>query len=147
VPEHRRGHGAPYDALNSAEIDADRLGAELTALPRPRMFGGRMVLAVDVSPWLRPDAATCPDRLFCHVCGRGRAADQRTGWPYQVVAAPESGPTSWTAVLDAVRLDPADDATAVTADQPRAVVGRLRAAGHRRTGDPAIMLVLDAGMT
>ncbi len=110
------------------------------------MFGGRIVLAVDVSPWLRPDAPTCPERLFCHVYGHGRDADQRIpGWPYQVVAARESGPTSWTAVLDAVGLGPADDATAVTAAQLRAVVGRLRAAGHWRIGDPPIMVVLDSG--
>jgi hypothetical protein len=110
------------------------------------MFGGRIVLAVDVSPWLRRDAPTCPERLFCHVYGRGRDADQRIpGWPYQVVAALESGPTSWTAVLDAVRLGPADDATAVTAAQLRTVVGRLQSAGHWRVGDPPIMVVLDSG--
>jgi hypothetical protein len=28
---------------------------------------------VDVSNWLRPDAATSPGRLFCHVCRRERA--------------------------------------------------------------------------
>ncbi|SDZ19378.1 DDE superfamily endonuclease [Geodermatophilus africanus] len=148
VPEHRRGHGALYDALTSGEVHADRLRAELAALPVPRMFGGRIVLAVDGSPWLRPDAPICPDRLFCHVYGRGRGrnADQRIpGWPYQVVAALESGPTSWTAVLDVVRLHPADDATVATAAQLRAVVGRLRAAGYWRSGDPPIMVVLDAG--
>jgi hypothetical protein len=148
APEHRRGHGALYDALNCGRLDADRLRIELAALPLPRMFGGRIVLAVDVSPWLRPDAPTCPDRLFCHVYGRGRArdADQRIpGWPYQVVVALESGPTSWTAVLDAVRLGPADDATAVTADQLRAVVGRLRATEQWHPGDPLIMVVLDSG--
>ncbi len=146
APEHRRGHGALYDGLNCGTVDADRLRAELTGLPLPRMFGGRIVLAVDGSGWLRPDAATCPDRLFCHVYGRGRDADARIpGWPYQVVAALESGPTSWTAVLDAVRLGPAEDATAVTADQLPAVVGRLRAAGHWRVGDPPIMVVLDSG--
>jgi DDE superfamily endonuclease len=148
APEHRRGHGALYDALNCGEVDADRLRERLAALPVPRMFGGRIVLAVDVSPWLRPDAPTCPDRLFCHVYGRGRArdADQRIpGWPYQVVAALESGPTSWTAMLDAVRLGPADDPTAVTAAQLRAIVARLRTAGHWRPGDPAIMVMLDSG--
>ena len=148
VPEHRRGHGALYDALTSGEVHADRLRAELAALPVPRMFGGRIVLAVDGSPWLRPDAPTCPDRLFCHVYGRGRGrdADQRIpGWPYQVVAALESGPTSWTAVLDVVRLHPADDATAVTAAQLRAVVHRLQRAGHWHPGDPPIMVVLDSG--
>lgn len=148
APEHRRGHGALYDALNCGRVDAGRLREALMVLPVPRMLGGRIVLAVDVSPWLRPDAPTAPDRLFCHVYGRGRArdADQRIpGWPYQVVAALESGPTSWTTVLDAVRLGPADDATAVTAAQLRAVVHRLQRAGHWHPGDPPIMVVLDSG--
>jgi hypothetical protein len=146
APEHRRGHGALYDALNSGQVDADRLRGQLAGLPVPRMFGGRIVLAVDASPWLRPDAETCPDRLFCHVYGRGRAAKQRIpGWPYQLVVALESGPTSWTAALDAVRLGPADDVTAVTAGQLRTVVARLQVAGHWQPGDPAIMVVLDSG--
>jgi hypothetical protein len=103
VPEHHRGHGALYDGVNNGRVDVDRLREVLAALPVPRMFGGRIVLAVDASPWLRPDAETCPERLFCHVYGRGRGrqADQRIpGWPYQVVVALESGPTSWTAALD-----------------------------------------------
>lgn len=148
APEHRRAHGALYDGLNCGQVDADRLREELARLSVPRMFGTRIVLALDVSPWLRPDAATCPDRMFCHVYGRGRgrSADQRIpGWPYQMVAALESGPTSWTAILDAVRLGPDDDATAVTAAQLRAVVGRLREAGHWRDGDPAILVVMDSG--
>lgn len=147
APEHRRGHGALYDALNCGTVDVDRLRAEVASLPLPRMFGGRIVLAVDSTPWLRPDAETCPERLFCHVYGRGRrGAKQRIpGWPYQLVVALESGPTSWTAALDVVRLGPADDATAVTADQLRAVVARLTTAGHWRPGDPPIMVMLDAG--
>jgi hypothetical protein len=146
APEHRRGHGALYDAVNSGEVDTVRLRETLVRLPLPRMFGGRIVLAVDVSPWLRPDAETCADRLFCHVYGRGRAAKQRVpGWPYQLVTALESGPASWTALLDVVRLGPADDATAVTAGQLRAIVDRLCSAGHWRAGDPAILVVLDSG--
>src|SRR3954465_1146300 len=96
APEHRRGHGALYAAVNRGELDTGRLRETLGALPLPRMFGGRIVLGVDVSPWLRPDAPTCSERLFCHVYGRGRGrdADQRIpGWPYQLVAALESGPT------------------------------------------------------
>jgi DDE superfamily endonuclease len=148
APEHHRGHGALYDALNCGQVDVDRLRQTLVRLPLPRMFGGRIVLAVDVTPWPRPDAPTCPERLFCHVYGRGRVrdADQRIpGWPYQLVAALESGPTSWTAALDVVRLGPAEDATAVTAAQLRAVVRRLQRAGHWRVGDPAILVVLDSG--
>jgi hypothetical protein len=104
------------------------------------------MLAVDASPWLRSDAPTSAERLFCHVYGRGRNQAQLIpGWPYSFVAALEPGRTSWTALLDAVRLGPTDDATAVTAEQLRAVVARLTAAGHRRDGDPNILIVTDAG--
>jgi hypothetical protein len=146
VPEHRRGHGALYDAVNVGQVDVERLRRVLAGLPLSRLFGGRIVLAVDATPWLRPDAECCAERLFCHVYGRGRKSDQLVpGWPYQLVAALESGPSSWTAILDTRRLHPADDATAVTATQLRAVVGRLRAAGHWRAGDPPMVVVLDAG--
>jgi hypothetical protein len=67
APEHRRGHGGLYDAINSGRIEAGRLRAALASVPLPRAAGGRLVLAVDVSPWLRPDAATSAERLFCHV--------------------------------------------------------------------------------
>jgi hypothetical protein len=67
------------------------------------------------------------------------------GWPYSVVAALGSGRTSWTAVLDAVRLGPTDDATVVTAGQLREIVDRLREAGHWHPSDPDIWIVLDSG--
>ena len=91
--EHRRGHGAMYDALNAGQVEPARLRRSLASLPLPRV-GGRIVLAVDVSPWLRPDAATSADRLFCHVYGRAKNNAQLIpGWPYSFVAALETGRT------------------------------------------------------
>jgi hypothetical protein len=146
APEHRRGHGALYDAVNHGRIGIARLRRSLAGLPLPRAADGRLMLAVDVSNWLRPGAATSPDRLFCHVYGRGKGQAQMIpGWPYSVIAALEPGRTSWTAVLDAVRLGPDDDETAVTAIQVRDVISRLIAAGHWRQGDPAILVIFDAG--
>jgi hypothetical protein len=107
APEHRRGHGSLYDGLNHGRLDIARLRFALAATPLPRAADGRIVLAADVSPWLRPDAETSPDRAFCHTYGRGK--DQHhmiPGWPYSIVAALETGRTSWTALLDAVRLPP-----------------------------------------
>jgi hypothetical protein len=72
VAEHRRGHGAMYDALGQGQLEPERLRRSLASLPLPRATDGRIVLGVDVSPWLRPDAATSPERLFCHVYGRGK---------------------------------------------------------------------------
>ncbi|MGW2843259.1 transposase, partial [Streptomyces sp. NPDC001493] len=56
LSEHRRGHGAMYGGLNHGRINADRLWTALAGLALPRFEGGRLVLAVDVSPWLRSDA-------------------------------------------------------------------------------------------
>ncbi|MWA08203.1 transposase [Streptomyces sp. BA2] len=107
---------------------------------------GPTVLTVDVSRWLRSDAACSPERLFCHVHGRSREAAQIIpGWPYSFVAALTPDRTSWTQVLDAVRLGPADDAAAVPADQLRHVVERLIAAGQWQRSDRNILIVMDAG--
>jgi len=146
APEHRRGHGALYDAVNHGRVEIGRLRRSLAGLALPRAADGRLVLAADVSNWLRPGAATSPERLFCHVYGRGKGQAQMIpGWPYSVIAALEPGRTSWTAVLDAVRLGPDDDETEVTAVQVREVVGRLIAAGHWREGDLPVLIVFDAG--
>ncbi|GGY13733.1 hypothetical protein GCM10010358_77450 [Streptomyces minutiscleroticus] len=66
--EHRRGHGAMYDAVNHGWLEPRRLRRLLATTPLPRAADGRIVLAVDVSNWLRPDAPTSPGLLFCHVC-------------------------------------------------------------------------------
>ncbi len=146
VAEHRRGHGALYDAVNSGRIEIARLRRSLAGLPLPRAADGRLMLAVDVSNWLRPGAATSPQRLFCHVYGRGKGQAQMIpGWPYSVVAALESGRTSWTAVLDAIRLGPDDDEAEVTAAQVREVITRLVSAGHWHEGDLPILVIFDAG--
>lgn len=146
VAEHRRGHGAMYDALACGLLEPARLRRALAGLPLPRAADGRLVLAVDVSPWLRSDAPTSAERLFCHVYGRGKGnAQMIPGWPYSFVAALEPGRSSWTALLDVVRIGPDDDATAATAAQLRALVERLAAAGQWQAGDPPILIVADAG--
>ncbi|GGY69629.1 hypothetical protein GCM10010326_74870 [Streptomyces xanthochromogenes] len=61
------------------------------------------------------------------------------------MAALEQGRTSWTAVLDVVRLCPWDDAIAVTAAQVRDVFQRLYVAGQWKIGDLPVLVVVDAG--
>jgi hypothetical protein len=145
-PECRRGHGAVYDALNCGQVRIGRLRLALAGLPLPAWENGQIKLGIDVTHWLRPDAETSPDRLFCHTYARGKGNKQLIpGWPYSFVAALGPGRTSWVLPLDAVRLGPADDPTAVTAAQLRGVVERLTGAGHWHPGDPDILLVFDSG--
>jgi DDE superfamily endonuclease len=67
------------------------------------------------------------------------------GWPYSIVAALETGRTSWTALLDAVRLPPGADVTTITCAQIRQLVDRLTDALQWQPGDRDILIVLDAG--
>ncbi|WP_225891301.1 transposase [Streptomyces dioscori] len=102
VAEHRRGHGAMYDALNSGNIDVPRLRQVLAGLPMPQAADWRLVPAVDVSNWLRPDAPTSAERLFCHVYGRsGRPLTSsspagRTPSSPRWSRAARPGASSWT---------------------------------------------------
>lgn len=150
VPVFQRGHGALYDGLNAGRVDIERLSRVVTGLGVPKITGPdgreRIVLAVDVSCWLRPDAATSPQRSFCHTYPRGQGQAQMIpGWKYSWVAALESGATSWTALLDARRIRPGDEETQFTADQLREVITRLAGTGHWRDGDPEILVVMDSG--
>jgi hypothetical protein len=54
--EHRRGHGALYAALDRGGLERTRLRRTLAGLPPAKAADGRIVLAVDVSNCLRPDA-------------------------------------------------------------------------------------------
>jgi DDE superfamily endonuclease len=75
-PECRRGHGAVYQALNRGRVQIARLRWALAAVPLPAWDDGRIRLAADVSNWLRPDAATSPERLFWHCYARGKGNAQ-----------------------------------------------------------------------
>jgi hypothetical protein len=53
----RPSGGALYDGLNQGRIEVQQLRTLLAGLPLPRSVDGRPILAVDVSPCLRPDEA------------------------------------------------------------------------------------------
>ncbi|MCX4681914.1 transposase [Streptomyces sp. NBC_01433] len=146
LPGHRRGHGAMYGGLNHCRLDAGRLRTVLAGLSLPRFDGGRLVLAVDVPPWLRSDALCSAERLFCYVYGRAKTASQFIpGWAYSFVAVLEPGATSWTAILDAVRLGPAD--ARPRSPPPSCGVSSSSSSlrGQWQADDPHIVIVADSG--
>ncbi|MFD9727369.1 transposase [Streptomyces sp. NPDC059072] len=147
APEHRRGHGALYSGLNRGRIDVARLRRALAGAPLPRAGDGRPVLAVDVAPWLRPDADTCSDRSFCHTFGRGPGKHQRVpgrlywSWPRWKRAGLRGPPcwtrSGWSPVPTWPRSPPIRSAMSSVASWTPASGGA--------EGDPNVLVVLDAG--
>src|SRR5258706_526560 len=81
APEHRRGHGALYDAVNAGRVDVARLRWSLACLPLPRWPDGRIRLAVEVCGRLRSDRVLCfpaPPR------GSGRGRPSRHGEEFKL---------------------------------------------------------------
>ena len=136
VGEHRRGHGGLYDALAAGRVDVARLRRALAAVPLPRAADGRLVLAADLTCWLRPDAHTSPSGSCATPTDGARTSTFMSRLAVLGVCALETGRSSWTAPLDALRLAPGDDAATVTAGQMRELVERLIAAGQWQDGDP-----------
>jgi DDE superfamily endonuclease len=135
-----------YDALAAGRLDTARLRLILAGLDLPRGADRQLTIALDVTPWPRPDAECSPERLHCHrPCRCDGVRQTIPGWPYQVAVALQGGRSSWTWPLDLIRLGPDDDPTAVTAAQIRALVERLTQAGQWHPDDPPILVVLDAG--
>jgi hypothetical protein len=140
----RRGHGALYDALAGGDVDVARLAGLIASSWQPADEGPVMI-AVDTSAWPRPDAVTSPGLCHCYTACRCDGARKTIpGWPFSFAAGLEWGASSWTALLDAVRVGPADDATVVTVDQIGAVLARLDAAGTL-AGRPAPVFAFDSG--
>jgi hypothetical protein len=125
VGEHRQGHGGLCAGLARGQLDVDGLRRVLAAGPLPRAADGHLVLAVDITCWLRPEAHTAAERILCHTYGRGKDSHMMVpGWPYSVIVALETRRGSWTAPPDTQRLAPGDDAATITAEQlPRVVTG------------------------
>jgi hypothetical protein len=133
-PEFRRGHGALYGALSDGRVEVPRLRTLLLDTVGPGREG-LLWFAGDVSNVPRPDAGTSPERLAVHDKSARTASGKAvtSGYPWAVMVALESGPTSWTAPVDAVRLRPADTLTGVTLDTAKRVIDGLGTAGRTET--------------
>src|ERR687897_1170223 len=136
-PVCRRGWGSGYAALARGQIDADRLRDLLiTTLPD----ADPLVFAVDVTTWPRCDAECSPERGYYYHPSRHSAGQPIiAGWAFQWIAQLGFERDSWTAPVDARRLQPLDDTDQTAAAQVRALLGRLG------DGGPVPLAVFDAG--
>jgi hypothetical protein len=134
---HRRGWGSLYAALACGRIDAERLRELLARSP---LAGGQPIYAVDVTAWPRCDAECSPERgLYYHPSRHSAGQPIVAGWAFQWICQLGFARDSWTAPVDARRLQPADDTDHTAAVQLRALLARLPAGG------PVPLVVFDAG--
>ncbi|MFR9774055.1 transposase [Nocardia sp. SC052] len=76
IGEHRRGHGSVYAALERVGSTSHGCGRALVSVTLPRAAEGWLVLAVDITSWLRPEAHTYPQRILRHIYGRTKYTHQ-----------------------------------------------------------------------
>lgn len=137
---HERRHGSVYGALAHGRIDVDRLREELVLARDP---GWPLVFAVDASTWCRNDADCSAERgYYYHSSRHSNGQPIVAGWSYQWIAQLDWPADSWTAPLDAVRLDPSPGAASTEVQ----AAGQIRGLADRLGPTPDVPLfVFDGG--
>lgn len=94
-----------YQALQEASVDRvalQRLFAAYVALP---VTGQRLVLGIDASSIARPCSQTAKDRTYVHQSNLPEGSKPvRPGWQFSTLTVLPQEPSSWTYILDNVRV-------------------------------------------
>lgn len=100
-----RGWGSIYQGLQQADIDRPHL-QRLFAMHAPRPEEGkRLVLGIDASSIARPCSKTGRDRTYVHQSNLPKGAKPVTpGWQFSALTLLPEEPSSWTYILDNVRV-------------------------------------------
>jgi len=129
-----------YEALEDGRIDRSALRAHSAAFLPAAMLGSHLVLGLDVSSILRPDAHTSADRTLVH---RSNLPPDATpvgpGWQFSVLVVLPDPVSASTYILDSQRVPSSETATTTGVAQLRALLPLLHAPGVR------LLLVQDRG--
>jgi hypothetical protein len=131
----RRGWPSLYEALEDGQIDRAALIRVFTELLPQRMVGTRLVLGLDTSSILRPEAHTSSDRTLVYRSNLPAAATPvGPGWSFSALVVLPDPVSSWTYILDHRRVPSTETATTIGVAQLQAVLPKLRA------GRPVLLL-------
>jgi hypothetical protein len=100
-----RGWGSIYQGLQQAEIDRQNL-QRLFAVQAPQPEEGkRLVLGIDASSIARPCSQTAKDRTYVHQSNLPKGCKPVTpGWQFSTLTVLPEEASSWTYILDNVRV-------------------------------------------
>lgn len=129
-----------YEALEDGRIDRSALQHLFASSLPTAMVGSRLVLGLDVSSILRPDATTSNDRTFVH---RSNLPPDATpvgpGWQFSALVVLPNPVSCASYILDTRRVPSSETATTIGAAQLHAMLPLLRPLGVR------VLLLQDRG--
>jgi hypothetical protein len=130
APSFRRSWSSLYEALEDGRIDRGALLREFITLMPSRFLRGRLVLGLDTSPILRPEAHTAPDRTFVHRSGLPPdATPVGAGWQFSTLVVLPDPVSSWVYILDNRRVPSSETARSIGVAQLTEVLARLHHLG------------------
>jgi len=128
----RRGWPSLYEALEDGQIDRAALIRVFTELLPQRLIGTRLVLGLDTSSILRPEAHTSKDRTLVYRSNLPAGATPvGPGWSFSALVVLPDPVSSWTYILDHRRVPSTETATTIGVAQLQAVLPKLRTGGGR----------------
>jgi hypothetical protein len=121
----QRARPSRYQALQDGRIDRAALVRLFVAALPTRMGGTRLLLGLDTSSILRPDAATSADRTLVY---RPNLPSDATpvgpGWCFSTLVVLPDPVSSWTYVLDNRRVPSTETADTIGVQQLRSILPR-----------------------
>jgi hypothetical protein len=126
-----------YEALEDGRIDREALMRTFVAALPPQVSSTRLLLGLDTSSILRPDAHTSADRTLVYWANLPTdATPVAPGFCFSTLVVLPEPVSSWTYVLDNRRVPSSESADTVGVEQLRAVLPQVLA----RFGLPILVL-------
>lgn len=125
-PVFRRRWPSLYEALEDGRIDQDAMRhAMVKAMPTPPA-GKRLLLGIDTSSLIRPEAHTSRDRTYVYQANTPHGATPTSpGWSFSAVVVLDQPVSSWSYILDQQRIPSTSDPVLVGAAQCAALLPLL----------------------
>jgi hypothetical protein len=128
----RRQWSSLYAALDHGRIDRKALAQLFFDFLPGRLSGTRLVLGIDTSSILRPEAHTSPDRTLVYQANLPHGSvPVAPGWSFSSLVVLPNPSSSWTYVLDNRRIASSESATSIGVAQLQEALPRLVAGYHR----------------
>jgi DDE superfamily endonuclease len=133
----RRAWPSLYEALEDGLIDRQALIRLFVDLLPQRLVGTRLVLGLDTSSILRPEADTSKDRTLVYRSNLPKdATPVGPGWCFSALVVLPDPVSSWTYILDHRRVPSSETASSIGVQQLQAVLPQL----PRIWGRPLLLL-------